>query len=45
MVVDRSQNHNIWYELLKDSIRTKSESRLSQVGLNQYQRVGRDGVI
>ena len=37
MVVDKSQNHNIWYESLKGSIRIKSESRLSQVGkLNQY---------
>ena len=46
MVVDPSQNHSIWYELLKDSIRTKSESRLSQLGkLNQYQRVGRAGAI
>jgi len=46
MGVDRSQHHNIWYELLKDSIRTKSESRLSQLGeLNQYQRVGRAGAI
>jgi len=46
MGVDRSQNHNIWYELLESCIRTKSESRLSQVGkLNQYQRVARAGVI
>jgi len=37
MVVDKSQNHNIWYESLKGSIRIKSESRLSEVGkLNQY---------
>ncbi len=46
MVVDPSQDHSIWYKLLKDSIRTKSESRLSQLGeLNQYQRVGRAGAI
>ncbi len=32
MVVDPSQNHNIWYELLEDSVRTKSESRLAEVG-------------
>ena len=25
MVVDKSQNHNIWYESLKGSIRIKSE--------------------
>ncbi len=37
MVVGPSQDHNIWYESLKGSIRTKSESRLSQVGkLNQH---------
>ncbi len=46
MVVDASQDHSIWYKLLKDSIRNKSESRLSQLGeLNLCQRVARAGVI